>query len=96
MNLCASWYPVLIVEDDSFFSAPSLAFVFGTSARARAGAGAGAACTDDEELEAPLPFFDRFFFNFSGGVVTTQIKKPTINQKSVIITSFFATRGTWQ
>lgn len=87
MNLCASWYPVLIVdEDDSFFSPPSLAFVFVISAwdpRARASAGAGAASTDDEEPEAQLPLAGRFFFDFPGGVVTAQIrkkKKKTINQ----------------
>jgi hypothetical protein len=85
MNLCASWYPVLIVEeDDSFFSPPSLALVFGISAwDPRARAGAGAASTDDEEPEVLLPLAGRFFFDFSGGVVTAQIrkkKKKKINQ----------------
>ena len=86
MNLCASWYPVLIVDEDgSFFSPPSLAFVFVISAwdpRARAGAGAGTASTDDEEPEALLPLAGRFFFDFPGGVVTARIrrKKKTINQ----------------
>jgi hypothetical protein len=57
---------VLIVDDDgSLFSPPSLAFVLGTSARA----GAGVVCTDDEEPEALLLFFDRFFFD----VVTARI-----------------------
>ena len=59
---------MLIVDDSGSF----LASVFGTSA----GAGAGAECTDDEEPEAlQLPFFDRFLFNFLGGVVTARIKQ---------------------
>ena len=75
MNLWASWYPVLIV-DDGFFSPPSLAFVLGTSALAgdaRARARGAGCCTDNEEPEPEALFlFDRCFFFL--GVVTTAEK----------------------
>jgi hypothetical protein len=79
MNLCASWYPVLIVDDGPFsFSPPSLACVFETSARedlrAGAGAGVGAGCTDKEPAEA-LFFLDRFFDFLGVGTTAQKIKK---------------------
>jgi hypothetical protein len=73
MNLYASWYPVLIVDESSSFSPPSLlAF--------RVGAGAG--CTDKEEPEEEALFFFDFFFNFLG-VVTAQ-KKEEEKTQSII------------
>lgn len=82
MNLCASWNPVLIVDDDDSFSPPSLAFVLGSSAgdtKTRAFAGVGAAvCTDKETEPEALPvvlFFDRFFNFLGAGVVTAQKRR---------------------
>jgi len=65
MNLCASWYPVLIVDEGSSFSPPSLlAF--------RVGAGVG--CTDKEEPEEEaLFFFFDCFFNFLGVVTSADL-----------------------
>jgi hypothetical protein len=89
MNLCASWYPVLIVDDGPFpFSPSSLASAFGTSAGGDPRAGAGR-CTDKEPAEAALFFLDRFF-DFLG-VVTAARKKR--KQSSVLIIRFFATPG---
>jgi hypothetical protein len=75
MNLCASWYPVLIVDGGPFpFSGPS-AFVFGTSAGGDPRAGAGC-CTDKEPAEA-LFFLDRFF-DFLSVVTAARKKEETI------------------
>ena len=73
---------LIVDDDDSFFSPPSLAFVLGSSAgdtKTRAFAGVGAAvCTDKETEPEALPvvlFFDRFFNFLGAGVVTAQKRR---------------------